>query len=160
MSYSNFQTDASGVYLGVGTGAAYVIQLVAEDDPSVSFTGFSGMSINEAFEAIPVEEAGNDGVDEIAQGRHTVAVSFNGFFRPETNDGQMVTRQSFIGRRFVAFRKVARGTFADTVIDVVTGVTVDSQGTQQGARGAITFTTSAQATRRYNGAEWAARTGG
>ena len=160
MSYSDWQTDAGGAYLGGLAGAACIIQLVDEADPSVSFTGFSGMSINEAFEAIPLEEAGNDGVDEILQGRNTVAVTFNGFFRPKENDEQLITRQNFVGKRFVAFRKYIRGTFAGTVIDVVTGVTIDSQGTQQGARGAITFTTSAQATRRYSGAEWATLTGG
>jgi len=160
MGYADFQNDVDGAYLGALAGSACIIQLVAEEDASISFTGFSGMSINEAFEAIPIEEAGNDGVDEIAQGRNTVAVTFNGFFRPKENDEQLITRQNFVGKRFIAFRKYSRGTFADTVIDAVTGVTVDSQGTQQGARGVITFTTSAQATRRYSGAEWAVLTAG
>lgn len=158
MAYSNFAADAT--YSTAAAGSAYLIQMVNQEDPSESYTGFSGLSINESFEAIPIEEAGNDGIDEIAQGRHTVAVSFNGFFRPEYNDGLLITRQTFVGKRWTAFRKNNRGTYAGTVVDVITNVTIDSQATQQGARGAITFTMSAQASRRYNGTQWATITGG
>ena len=155
MAYSDF--EATEEYLGAGAGAQYLIVMVNVDNPSESFTGFSGVSGNDDFEQIPIEEAGNDGVDEFATGRHSGAVNLNGFWRPEYNDGFFPTRQSFVGRTYTLFRKIAPDRpSAGTVVDVWTNINVSSYASQQGARGAMTFSMSAPFSRRYNGQQWAA----
>lgn len=157
MAYSTFQADES--YRGAGSGSEYLIQIINEDNPSESFTGFSGLSHTDSFEIVPIEEAGNDGVDEFADGRHNLSLQMNGFWRAAYNDSFFLTRQNFIGKRWTVFRKKNRGAYAGTVVDVFTGTKLESYSSQQGARGAITFSMSGQASRRYNGAEWVAEAG-
>lgn len=152
MAYADFQGDQ--VYRGAAAGAEYLLQIADEDDPSVSFTGFSGLSHTDSFEVIPVEEAGNDGVDEFADGRHNLSLQMNGFWKAVYNDNFFRTRQNFIGKSWTVMRKRNRGAFAGTVVDVFVNFKIESYSSQQGARGAITFTMSGQASRRYSGAEW------
>lgn len=154
MPYSDFQ--ATKEYVGAGAGAQFLIVMTNNDNPSEVFTGFSGVSGNDDFEQVPIEEAGNDGVDEFATGRHSGAVNLNGFWRAEYNDNFFPTRQSFIGKTWTLMRKIAPDRpSAGTVVDVWTNVNISSYSSQQGARGAVTFAMSAPFSRRYNGEEWA-----
>ncbi len=72
MGYADFRgTDQ---YPSKASGASIEVLIVDESDPSLVIIGATtGINENEDFEVIPVEEAGNEGTDEIVQGRHTIS---------------------------------------------------------------------------------------
>ena len=153
-TYAEFvQSDA---YQSKSPGAALEVLIQNELNPAESLIGkTSGLNINEDFETLPVEESGNDGVDEIVQGRHQVTCSVPGFWSPAYGDN-LPTRQDFIGKTWTIIKRIATPfPGAGTVVDVVTGAKLSSLANQTGARGLVTINMSFTAERRYNGKQWA-----
>lgn len=155
MTYADLQALAD--YRTKYTGAKVAITLYNAENPSEIIIGATtGLNISEDFEAVPIEEAGNDGVDEHAQGRHTGSCTVPAFYTPEWQD-QLPTRQSFKGKSYVVMARVAPGWPGEgTVLDVLVGCVLTRMGKQMGARGALTLDLAFNITRRYSGAEWAA----
>lgn len=147
-------------YIARQAGAAVAVLLYEEvitAKPIVS--GSSGINHSDDFEKIPIEEAGNDGVDEIVDGRHTGQASFQGFWSAERNDA-LPTRQDFIGKRYIILEVFGpTRPNAGQVINAYTGVAVSRLGGAHGARGPKTFDMTFLYERRYNGKEWATLNG-
>jgi hypothetical protein len=158
MAYTDFR--ASDAYPSKQPGAGQAVTLYDSQDPTRVIVGaVTSFSSRDDLETIPIEEAGNDGVDEIAQGRHSGSGSIACFFSAETNDN-LPTRQSFIGRKFTVLVVVAPGRPGEgTVLNAYTGLALQGVSTSVGARGAVTMDSSFVYERRYNGTEWAALTG-
>lgn len=158
MPYQDFQ-QSSG-YGSKTAGASIEIILINESDPTKSYVGkTTGMSWNDDFEALPVEEAGNDGVDEIVQGRHTTNFSIPAFYSPQFSD-QMPTRQDFLGHKWTCLWRIASPyPNAGTVLQAHTGGVISNVSSQLGARGLVTSNLSFVAERRYSGKEWSDLTG-
>ena len=157
-TYAEYQ--ASDAYPSKTAGASVEVSIVDETRPQETLIGkTTGLTWNEAFEVLPVEEGGNDGVDEIVQGRHTVNCSVPAFFSPQFNDN-MPTRQTFMGKKYTIIMRIAEPfPNAGRVLNVWTGAVLQDVSGQQGARGLMTVNMSFMAERRYNGTEWAALTG-
>jgi len=155
MPYAEFQATAD--YASKHAGAALRILIFNEKDPGAPIIGAAtGINGTDDYEAIPIEEAGNDGVDEIIQGRHTVSLTVQGFWTPEWND-RLPTRQDFIGKKWTVMEVIAEDRpGAGEIVDVWTGCVMSRNGLAHGARGAKTFDLAFQAITRYNGKEWAA----
>lgn len=156
--YADFQADpaypsrVSGAHVGVFIYEEGVVGL-----PIIG--GTSGINCRDDFEAIPIEEAGNEGVDEVVQGRHSMSVSIQGFWSAERND-QLPTRQSFIGKRYVILEVMAEDRpGAANILNAYTGAVCSGLGQSHGARGAKTIDMTFTCERRYNGSEWAALNG-
>ena len=151
---------ASQEYPSKQSGSAIEILLINADDPSdVTIGATTGISMNDDFEKIPVEEAGEDGVDEIVDGRHSGSASIPAFWTAQWNDG-LPTRQNFIGKEYLILERFGEDRpNAGVVINAYVGAKLSRHGNQQGARGAKTVDLAFTYTRRYNGAEWSALTG-
>lgn len=158
MPYRDLQSSPE--YVSKHAGSGIEVSIMNELNPSELVVGaLSGNNSSEDFEAIPIEEVGNDGVDEIVQGRHSGSISCPGFWTPEWNDS-LPTRQTFIGKRYTVMARIAEGRpQAGTVVNVWTGCTLTRLGQSHGARGALTIDMAFLFTNRYNGAEWAERAG-
>lgn len=159
ITYAAF--SALSEYLSKYAGASILAVIVDESDPTqVIVSQTTGISNNEQFEIIPIEEAGSDGVDEIVQGRHSGTISVPLFWTPQRNDA-LPTRQTFIGKSYVVIAKVAKGRPGeDNVVNAFVGCKLSDNSTfNVGARGAVTGNLSFGYTRRYNGTEWAVLTG-
>lgn len=155
MPYADFQlTDQ---YTSRVPGASVEVLIINSRDPADVIIGkVTGANANEDFETLPVEEAGESGVEEIAQGRHTGSMTVPAFYSPKWNDS-LPTRQTFLGREYTIIKRIAADfPNAGTVLEVYTGCRLNRIGTQQAARGLMTFDLSFLYKRRYNGAEWAA----
>jgi hypothetical protein len=141
-------------------GASLAILIFNEDEPGAPLiAAATGINSTDDFETIPIEEAGNDGVDEIVQGRHTVSFTVQSFWTPERNDA-LPTRQNFIGRKWTVMEVIAPGRAGEgTPTDVWTGCVLSRVGGAHGARGAKTSDLAFSGERRYNGQEWATLTG-
>jgi len=158
MAYADFQ-DTAG-YKSNHAGAGIRIVLQREDNPFETYIGFSGMTARETYEQLPVEEAGEEGVNEIVDGRHTINVSLNGFYSPEKSDTVLPSRKSFIGKRWVIFKKIGTDRPNEgQILEVVTGFRMADLDMPHGPRGNIVFTMSGPAERRWRGEEWALATG-
>lgn len=157
-AYTTFM--ASDEYATKISGSGVLAVIINALDPSDVIIGaVTGVNISEDFEIIPIEEGGNDGVDEIVQGRHTINVTLQAFWTPKWND-TMPTRQTFIGKEYVILEKVAPGRPQEgNVLNAVTGCKISRVGQAHGARGAKTFDIAFGAERRYSGSEWAALSG-
>jgi hypothetical protein len=155
MAYSDFQALAD--FTSKHSGAAIGILIYDEDSPGAPIIGAAtGINSTDDFETIPIEEAGNDGVDEIVQGRHTNSFTIQSFWTPERNDA-LPTRQAFIGRKWTVQEVIAPGRpGAGNVVNVYTGCVMSRNGQAHGARGAKTIDLAFQCERRYSGAEWSA----
>lgn len=162
MKYSEYQ--AQRAYSATPAGAAVRIVVYRASDPSVALIGRqTGINWDDQFETLPVEEAGNDGTDEHATGRHSGSLTTNGFFSAEKND-ELPSRQNFIasgdGEEYTVMQVIAdRRTGAGIPINVFEGCKCSRYNSAQGARGLITFDMAFSYARRYNGAEWAAKSG-
>ena len=152
---------ASPAYISKYAGAAIEVVIADANAPqNVIIGATAGISPAEDYEAVPIEEAGNDGVDEYAQGRMTGAMRIPAFFTPQWND-TLPTRQSFVGKRYIITERIAPGRpQAGTILNVYVQCTLRTLNSQMGARGAKTLDLEFAYTRRYNGSEWAALTGG
>lgn len=161
MGYADFQ--ASDKYTTPDAGAFTGIEIANETDTADNIRGHTtGLNVNQSFEALEVEEAGNDGVDEIVQGRHTVNFSFSMILSPQLQDW-LPTRQDFIGRKYSVLEYIAKpddDDYVGTVTKAVTGAVIESIQITSGARGLKTANVSGKASRLYSGAEWADLTGG
>lgn len=158
MTYAEFQALAA--YQSKHTGAAIQVVILDEEDPTVVVIGATtGINSGDDFEAVPVEEAGNEGVDEIAQGRHTVSGSIPAFWTPAWNDA-LPTRASFIGRTYTLIEKIAEGRDgAGVVVNAYTGCRITRVSGQMSARGGKMIDLAFTGEQRYSGAEWAVLTG-
>ena len=155
MAYSDFQgIDA---YDSKHAGAAVEIQLLDDDDPTTPIIGAAtNHSIDNRFENVAIEEAGNEGVDEHAQGRHDVRGSISAFWTPRWND-TLPTRTSFVGKTYTILEVIASDRQgAGNVVNALIGCRIESFSQSHGARGAKTVNLSYVATHHYNGAEWGA----
>jgi len=160
-TYAEYKALNTGQhYASKKSGAAIEVVILNEDDPSVPIIGATtGINVNEDFEANPVEEAGNDGVDEIVDGRHTVSFSIPGFWTPEWND-RLPTRQDFIGKSYLVLERIGKSQPGEgTVLNAYTGCKISGLGHSHGARGNKTLDIRFLAERRYNGDEWATLSG-
>ena len=156
MSYAEYQqTDA---YRSKVAGAHVEVLILDALSPSEIIIGkTTGINWNEDFETLPVEESGNDGVDEIVDGRHAITGNVPAFFTAQWNDS-LPTRQSFIGKRYTIIERIGEDwPNAGTVLNAATGCKLSRQGQQMGARGLKTVDLAFTAERRYNGAEWAVK---
>ena len=142
------------------SGSHLYVVIVNEDDPAdVLVSGTSGLTPSENLESLPVEESGEDGPTEIVQGRFDGSLSIPGFWSPKFND-RAPTRQSFIGKRYTIMEMFGRnGPHGGTVLNVYVGCVINRVSAPFGARGLRTIDMGAMYITRYNGAEWAARTG-
>lgn len=158
MSYSDFIDSES--YLSKVSGSHIAVLLFKEDNPSDPVIGgATGINHTDDFETIPIEEAGNDGVDEIVQGRHTGSCTIQAFWAARRND-RLPTRQAFIGNVWLIIEVIAPGRpGAGNVVNAYTGCVNSRVGGAHGARGAKTTDLAFTYERRYNGKEWAALTG-
>lgn len=158
MSYDDLRNSAS--YQAKVPGAATEVYIVDANDPAQRIIGAStGINMVESYETIPVEEGGNDGVDEFMQGRHDAGATVGAFFTPDWND-RMPTRQDFLGREFTIFERFGP-TFpnAGEILNVYIGCRINRVTLNSQARGARTFDIGIAFTRRYNGAQWASLAG-
>lgn len=148
-------------YLAKYSGSAIGVAIFDELDPSKVVIGkVSGVNPNQNFEAIPIEEAGNDGVDEIVQGRHDGAMSVSAFWTPEWAD-TVPTRQNFIGKKYLILLFVgAQRPSEGVILGAYTGGVINNISDPFGARGARTFNFSFLFERQYSGQEWADLSGG
>lgn len=158
MGYADFKTTDD--YPTKKTGAQIEVLILDEADPSDVIIGATtGMSWNEDYENVPIEEAGNDGVDEIAQGRHTIGFTVPAFFTPEWNDS-LPTRQTYKGKSYTVVEKIGPGWPGEgTVLNAIVGNRLNRIGSNTAARGAKTFDLAFTGKRRYNGDEWATLSG-
>lgn len=158
MAYADFQ--AQDAYVSKHSGSGLEAVLLDETDPSQIIVGaVTSFNYTDDFEVIPVEEAGNDGVDEIVQGRHSGTGTIQHFWTPEWNDN-LLSRDEFIGRKFTVLIRVAsEREGAGAVQDAFTGVAISRVGASHGARGARTMDLAFSYETRYNGARWAAKSG-
>ena len=154
MGYATFVASAD--YTSKMAGAALAIKLYDESNIGAPIIGgATGLNESDDFESIPIEEAGNDGVDEIVQGRHTCAGTIQAFWSPQRNDA-LPTRQTFIGKKFTIVVEIAPGRpGAGSIVDVFTGAVLNRRASAFGARGARTIDIAYMAERHYNGTEWA-----
>ena len=98
MSYSDFQ--ALPEFREKQSGAGVEILIFDAADPGAPIIGAaSSMNLTQEFAVTPVEEAGNDGVDEFVQDRHTGRADISAFFTPAWAES-IPTRQSFIGKSY------------------------------------------------------------
>ena len=162
MKYSELQATAAYRDVPTGSGARIVIYRVSDGAPVLigSTTGLSGA---DDFEQVAIEESGEDGVNEIATGRHTGSANCSLFFRPELND-KLPTRDTFLGdgrgEEYTILRVVGDKRIGVNIpLDVYEGCKITRFGIEQGARGPITAQLSFLYIRRRNGKQWMEDTG-
>tara|TARA_R110000824_G_scaffold54028_2_gene149061 strand:- start:15345 stop:15830 length:486 start_codon:yes stop_codon:yes gene_type:complete len=159
MTYAEFA--ASDAYVEKKSGSHISIVMFDEKTPTQPLIGAAtGINATDDFETLPVEEAGEEGTNEIVQGRHTINLTVNAFWTPQRND-QLPTRQNFIDREFTILEQVAPlRSGHGTVLNAYEGAKLSRNGSSHGARGLKSVDLAFQALRRYNGQEWADKTGG
>lgn len=158
MGYAEFQQGDS--YASKAGGASIEVMIIDEDNPSSVIIGATtGINWSEDYEAIPIEEAGAEGVDEIVQGRHSVNASIPAFWSPAWNDS-LPTRQTFIGKSYTIIERYGpKWPNAGTVLNAVVGCRINRLSASHQARGAKTLDLGFIGKTRYSGAEWAALAG-
>jgi hypothetical protein len=158
MSYADFQ--ALPEFREKQSGAGVEILIFDAANPGAPIIGAaSSLNVTQEFAVTAVEEAGNDGVDEFVQDRHTGRAEVSAFFTPAWSES-VPTRQSFIGKSYTVIERVAPGRAgAGTVLSVLTKCRITGVSDGHGARGAMTTNLSLVFSRKYNGAEWAAAAG-
>lgn len=158
-TYASFV--ASTEYTSKQSGSALHVLILDETDPSQTVIGATtGINATDDFETIPVEEAGEDGVDEIVQGRHSGNLTIPAFWTGQWND-TLPTRENFIGKSYTIMEMFGEDRpNASVVVNVFTGCRLSRVGASNGARGAKTFDLAFAFERRYNGQQWADKSGG
>lgn len=154
MSYAEF--EQSDAYESKHAGAEIAIIIYPSDDPTVPLIGAAtGINATDDFETLRVEEAGEEGANEIVQGRHTIDFTVNAFWTPGRND-RLPTRRSFIGKEFTVMEVIAPGRpGAGTPVNVYLGARLSRNGSSHGARGLKTVDLAFSALERLTGKEWA-----
>lgn len=161
MKYSDYQQE--DVYDSKHSGSAIRIVLYKSDDPLKPLIGeLTGINKSDDFEQVAIEEAGEDGVDEIVTGRHSGSLNLNGFWTPKRNDA-LPQRSTFLGNdgagdvEFTIMEVVGDNRLGeDTVLNVYVGCKCSRYGSSHGARGVKTFDLSFLYTERFSGEAWAA----
>jgi hypothetical protein len=158
MKYSEYKQTND--YKEAKSGSQLEILIIDEANPKFSPLGrCSGLTWNESTEQNPVEEVGNDGVDEIVDGKMTYTFSLTSFLIPKQNDTEL-TRRNFKGKRFTILQVTSsKWPNAGVVISALTGCKFSGRGVSQNARGLVGNNVSGMACNRYTGEEWAALTG-
>jgi hypothetical protein len=154
MAYSDFvQSDG---YNTKETGAAYSLVLIDVQNPSVPILeAMGGINWADNFPDSPVEEAGNDRVEEFVKERHSGSGNCSFFHTPKRND-KMPTVETFLGRDFVIVQSVApKREGAGNVINYFQGVSVTGYNSSHGARGLVNGSFSFNYIERKNGQEHA-----
>lgn len=156
---------ASAAYDSKLAGAAVAITIVETSSAGEKMIGAAtGINVRDDFEQVPIEEAGEEGVNEIVTGRNSGSFTVNGFFSPKRND-QMLSRGNFLGddgtgREFTIFETIAPGRQGEgTLISVLVGAKFNNQSSAHGARGVKTIDLSGVYLRRYTGEEYMAEFG-
>jgi len=151
--YADLIADAT--YSTKKPGAALVVLLINSEDPADVIIGaLSGTNYDDQFSTNPVEELGDDGVNEFTQGRHRGTGSLSSFWTAEWND-KVPTRQSFIGKTYALLIQIAPGRAqAGTVVDAFTGVLINRVGSSLSPRGNRMFELGIDYANRYSGKEW------
>ncbi len=154
MAYADLQ--ASPEFREKHSGAGVEILIYDAANPGGAIIGAaSSLNITQEFAVTAVEEAGNDGVDEFVQDRHTGRAEVSAFFTPAWSEN-VPTRQSFIGKSYTVIERVAPGRAnAGTVIRAMTNCRITGVSDGHGARGAMTTNLSLVFSRLYNAKEWA-----
>lgn len=141
-------------------GSAVGVVLVNALDPSDIVVGAAtSFTASQQYEQVPVEEAGNDGVDEFVDGRHAGTFNLSAFYTPQWAD-KVPTRQQFIDREYVILKTIAPNRtkggsdIAGAVLDAYVGCKINAVASQHGARGAMMLDISGVFTRQYSPAEW------
>jgi hypothetical protein len=158
MAYADFQ--ALPEFREKQSGAGVEILIFDAANPGAPIIGAaSSLNATEEFATTPVEEAGNDGVDEFVQDRHTGRADISAFYTPAWAES-VPTRQSFIGKSYTVIERVAVGRAgAGTVLRAFTKCRITGVSNAHGARGPMTTNLSLVFSRAYNGAEWAVLAG-
>ncbi len=158
MGYADFMADDA--YPQKHAGASIEVLLVNENNPSdVTIGATTGINWSEDYEAIPIEEAGSEGTDEIVQGRHSISGSIPAFWTPEWGD-KLPTRSSFIGKSYTVIERIGPDwPNAGTVVNAITGCRINRLGNSHNARGVKTVDLAFNGKTRYNGIEWAGLSG-
>lgn len=158
MTYASFvSTDP---YASKHSGAGLRVRIVNEDDPADLVIGaVASLSPSDQYEVTRIEEAGEEIVNELVQGRHDGTATIGGFWTPEWGDN-VPTPQNFIGRSFVISVEIAPSfPGAGTVQDAFVGCKINRVGSDFSARGARSLSVGFDYKRHYNGQEWADLTG-
>lgn len=153
MTYPEFQADP--IYQEKFSGSHIDVQIVNETNfADIVIGAASGLNSSENFEALTVEEVGEDGANEIVQGRYDGSVSTPAFWTPRWND-TAPTRQNFIGKKYTIIERVGSKRVGEGVIlNVYTGCVLRGINRQFSARGLVTFDFAFVFLRRYTGEEW------
>ena len=168
MKYSEYRVTPT--YRSAQSGAAIRIIFRRVDDAATAigtsteiYGRSTGISASDDFEVNAVEEAGEDGVNEHAMGRHTGQGNSQMHFRAELND-LLPSRGDFLadgeGQEFTILEVMGdkrRG--VNVPINVYTGCRIGRVASSQGARGLKTIDVSFQYQQRYTGQQWADLTG-
>ena len=160
MTYADFQ--ASEVYQGKQAGAALHVTIVDSEDPTNVLMGsVSQFQASDDFEALVVEEAGQDYPSEIAQGRVAGSGSCANFYSPEFMD-RLPDSTDFVGRTFTVIesRSPVREPFEGTVLNSYHGVKINRVSHSFGARGLPTIDLAFIYEYRLKGKNHAERYGG
>src|SRR3989344_1566330 len=159
MTYDEYKNTNS--YKKAKSGSEVDVVLFLNDDPNFTpLARGAGLSYNETFERIPVEEYGESGVNEIADGKHALTGSITSFFIPEQND-RMDIRQTFQGREYTILEVIAQNprTQADgtagTVLGALLGVKFSGKGVDLAARGIRGMNAQFLALEYLNGQQYA-----
>lgn len=158
MSFAEFQ--ALPEYREKQSGAGVEILIFDAESGGPPIIGAaSSLNITQEFGVTPVEEAGNDGVDEFVQDRHTGRADISAFYTPAWAEN-VPTRQTFIGKSYTVMERIAPGRAgAGAVLRVLTKARIAGVSDSHGARGPMTTNLSLVFSRAYNGVEWAALAG-
>jgi hypothetical protein len=159
MGYADeFAVDES--YRSKKSGSHIEILIVDANDPANAVIGAAaGINWSDDFEQIAVEEAGNDGVDEIVTGRMAGSGSINAFWTPQWND-RLPSRQDFINKEFIIYEQIGtRRPFEGTVVNAFVGAKISQVGSSHAARGAKMTSLSFLYETRYRGADFASISG-
>lgn len=161
MRYSEYK--GKDAYRQKHSGSAVRIVIYRASEPNKPLIGnTTGINWTDQFEQLPVEEAGEEGVNEITTGRHSGSATVNGFFTPERND-KLPSRENFLdagtGGEYTIMEVVGNKREGVGVpLNVFVGSKINSYGSAHGARGLKTFDASFTYTHRYNGEQWATLT--
>jgi len=159
MAYATL--EASPGYTSKHAGAELEVVLIDENDPGNEVSGaVTGANVSYDLEAVPIEEAGNEIVSSIVQGRGNVSVNLNAFWTPEWGD-KLPDLTNFLGKSYTVVCQIGPNwPNAGEVMDVVTGCVLQRLNKAHGARGARTMDMSFMGTEGINGKNWSLQAGG
>ena len=165
MRYSEYQASDAYVSRQSGSGVRIAIYKIGENGASMLWLGkLTGINANEPTEQLPVEEAGNEGVDEIVTGRiGPVTANCEGIWSAEVND-KLPWRGNFLGagtgEEYLIMEQCGDGrTGVDLPLTVFEGAKISGRSSAHGARNLKTFSLQFIAKSWIPGLEWADQNG-